>query len=164
MGHLQASLSGTFGPEFPGKAVVDKWLGTDTQLAPLDQTIVQQVTQLRSQMHLTPRQGWELALRAFEKIRQSLFRKALLPMLGTWLRGQWRRIIETERFRLSRPMLTVPTIETILKNEANDEAFIASLLLAGADAVGSPLASAYEQQLRSIAKREAQDTPRASGG
>jgi hypothetical protein len=164
MGHLQASLSGTFGPEFPGKAVVDKWLGTDTQLAPLDQTIVQQVTQLRSQMHLTPRQGWELALRAFEKIRQSLFRKALLPMLGTWLRGQWRRIIETERFRLSRPMLTVPTIETILKNEANDEAFIASLLLAGADAVGSPLASAYEQQLRSIAKREAQDTARASGG
>jgi hypothetical protein len=61
-------------------------------------------------------------------------------------------------------MLTVPTIETILKNEANDEAFIASLLLAAADAVGSPLASAYEQQLRSIAKREAPDNRRASGG
>jgi hypothetical protein len=61
-------------------------------------------------------------------------------------------------------MLTVPAIKTILTDEAKDEGFTASLLLATAEAVGSPLSSACEQQLRDIGKREPQGDPPASAG
>ena len=48
-------------------------------------------------------------------------------------------------------MLTVPGIEASLAQEANTDAFIASLLLATAEAVGSSLVGSYEQQLKGIA-------------
>lgn len=151
---LQANLRATFGSEFPGSAVVNKWQGLESQLPPLDQIVAEHVPLLRSGTHLAPCKVWEVGLRAFEKIRQSNFRKAMLPILGTWLRGQWRRIVNNESFRLSRPMVTVPAIEASLAQQSNDEAFVASLLLATAEAVGSSLAGPYEQQLRAIAQGE----------
>jgi hypothetical protein len=47
-------------------------------------------------------------------------------------------------------MQTVPAIEASLAGDRKDEAFVASLLLTSAEAVGSPLASAYERLLREI--------------
>jgi hypothetical protein len=149
---LLASLARTFGNDFPGKAVVEKWRGVDAPLQTLDKTVTELVTLMHSGAHLEPRKVWEIGLRAFEKIRHSNFRKALLPLLGNWLRGQWRRIIDQESFRMSRPMVTVPAIEASLARESYDEAFIASLLLSTAEAVGSPLAGAYEKLLKEISQ------------
>jgi hypothetical protein len=75
-----------------------------------------------------------------------------MPLLAAWLRAQWRRIIDNESFRLSRPMLTVPAIEASLAQGKDNEAFIASLLLSTVEAVGSPLAGAYEQHLKDVSR------------
>jgi hypothetical protein len=160
---LRVKLTSTFGVDFPGKAVLDKWQGVESQLDPLDATVVELTALLRSETHLEPRKIWDVGLRAFEKIRQSNFRRALVPILGTWLRGQWRRIVDNEGFRLSRPMLTVPGIEASLAQEADTDAFIASLLLATAEAVGSSLVGSYEQQLKGIVWGEKIGQPTRSG-
>jgi hypothetical protein len=150
---LLASLTRTFGNDFPGKAVVEKWRGADAPLQPLDKTVIELVTLMHTGTHLEPRKVWEIGLRIFERIRQSNFRKALIPLLGNWLRGQWRRIIDQESFRMSRPMVTVPAVEANLAQQANNnEAFIASLLLSTAEAVGSPLAGNYEKLLKEISR------------
>lgn len=105
---------------------------------------------MRSGAHLTPREVWGAGLRLFEKIRQSNFRSALVPLLANWLRGEWKRIIANETFRLSCPMQTVPAIEASLVGHRKNEASIALLLLTSAEAVGSPLAPEYEKLLREI--------------
>jgi hypothetical protein len=150
--NLLASLTRTFGNQFPGKAVVEKWRGVEAPLQPLDKTVTELVTLMRSGAHLEPRKVWEIGLRIFEKIRQSNFRKVLLPLLDNWLRGQWRRIIDQECFRMSRPIVTVPAIEASLAQEVNNEAFIASLLLSTAEGVGAPLAGAYDKLLKEISR------------
>jgi hypothetical protein len=98
-------------------------------LNPLDEAVTEAITVLRSAEYLAPRRLWEIGLRLFERIRQSNFRKLLVPLLESWLRHQWTRIIAKETFRLSRPMQTAPAIEASLAENERNESFIASLLL-----------------------------------
>jgi hypothetical protein len=147
---LQKEFAEVIGEDYPGKPIVDKWRGVDVPLAPLDKTVIEATTSLRSGTHLEPRKLWELGLRLFEKARQSGFRKTLIPLLANWLAQEWKRIIANETFRLTRPTQTVPAIEVSLAGGKEGEALIASLLLTGAEAVGSPLAAAYEKLLREI--------------
>jgi hypothetical protein len=51
-------------------------------------------------------------------------------------------------------MQTVPAIETSLAGGKKGEAFIASLLLTSAEAVGSPLAAEYETLLKELSGRD----------
>ena len=149
---LQRNLAQVAGNPFPGKVLVERWRGTGANVPPtsLDEIVIEGIAQLRSGEFLTPRQVWEIGLRYFAKVRQSQFGSALAPLLRDWLREQWKDIIANGSFRLSRPMQTVPAIEESLALDSKDEAFIASLLLTTAEAVGSPLAAAYETQLREI--------------
>jgi hypothetical protein len=117
-------------------------------LAPLDKAVSKAIALIRASTHLEPRRLWEVGLRLFEKVQQSNFRKALAPLLANWLREQWNRIIANETFRLSRPMQTVPAIEASLAKNKKSEAYIASLLLTSAEAVGSPLSTEYEKLLK----------------
>jgi hypothetical protein len=151
---LQKNLTEAVSENYPGKSIVDKWRGVDASLAPLDKTVTEGITLMRSDSHLEPRQLWGLGLRLFEKARQSNFRKAIVPVLAEWLRKQWKRIIANETFRLTRPMQTVPAIETSLAGGKKGEAFIASLLLTSAEAVGSPLAAEYETLLKELSGRD----------
>ena len=147
---LQKHFAEVIGGSYPGKTVVDKWCGVDVPLGPLDVTVTEAITLMRSDTHLEPRKLWEVGLRLFERARQSNFRKTLVPLLANWLVEAWNRIVANETFRLTRPMQTVPAIKAILAGNKKGDALIASLLLAGAEAVGSPLAAAYEKQLKEI--------------
>lgn len=147
---LDRTLASTLGEQFPGKSILESGRGSTKPLGPLDQAVADGLTLVRSGSHLEPRRMWEIALCFFEKIRQSGFRGALVPLLAAWLRGQWQRIVREESFRLSRPMQTVPVIEAELARETNDEGFVASLLLATSEAVGSPLGIEYMNSLRDL--------------
>jgi hypothetical protein len=149
---IQKSLTDIVGEDYPCKSIVDNWRRADVPLAPLDKAVNEAIAILRSDRYLTPRRLWEVGLRLYEKIRQSNFRQLLAPLLASWLRERWKRIIANETFRLSRPMQTVPAIEASLAETTKSEAFIASLLLATAEAVGSPLGTEYEELLREVAK------------
>jgi hypothetical protein len=107
--------------------------------------------QLRAGEHVEPRRIWEIGLRFFERARQSGFKGILVPLVATWMRTHWERVVEHESFRLSRPLISIPDIRGVLSAPGNDEAFVASLILTTAEAVGSPLASAYVELLRRIA-------------
>jgi hypothetical protein len=147
---LQKTFAEVIGENYPGKPILEKWCGVDVPLAPLDKTVTEAITLMRSGTHLEPRKLWEVGLRLFEKAGQSNFRKTLVPLLANWLAEQWKGIIANETFRLTRPMQTVPAIEASLAGSKKGEALIASLLLSGAEAVGSPLAAAYEKLLNEI--------------
>jgi tetratricopeptide (TPR) repeat protein len=147
---LQKNLAQIVGENYPGKPIVDKWCGVDVPLGPLEKTVTEAITLIRSGAHLEPRNLWEVGLRLFEKVRQSNFRKTLVPLLANWLVEEWKKIIANETFRLTRPMQTVPAIEASLAVSKRGEALIASLLLTAAEAVGSPLAAAYEKLLKEI--------------
>ncbi len=148
---LQKSLTEIVGDNYPAKTIIDKWPGVDVPLAALDKVVSEAIAGLRSDEYLAPRRIWEVGLRFFEKIRQSHFRELLAPLLASWLREQWKRIIANETFQLSRPMQTLPAIEANLAENNKNEAFIASLLLVTAEAVGSPLGTEYEKLLKEVA-------------
>ncbi|WP_298242044.1 hypothetical protein [uncultured Bradyrhizobium sp.] len=146
---LQSALQATFGTSFPGKAVFEKRDGNPN--GTLDMVVLSSMKQLRTGEHVEPRRIWEIGLRFFERARQSGFKGILVPLVATWMRIQWERIVEHESFRLSRPIISIPDIRSVLTKPGNDEAFAAALILRTAEAIGSPLAAAYIELLRGIA-------------
>jgi hypothetical protein len=146
---LQSALQATFGTSFPGKAAFEK--REDNPNDSLDLVVLSAMKQLRTGEHVEPRRIWEIGLRFFERARQSGFKGILVPFVATWMRTHWERVVEHESFRLSRPLISIPDIRGVISTPGNDEAFVASLILTTAEAVGSPLASAYVELLRGIA-------------
>lgn len=155
---LHAALIATLGSDFPGKTAFER-RGDDPD-HPLESTVRRAVAVLRAGGHVEPRGLWEMALRLFERVRQSGFKSSLVPMVARWIRARWRTVIDEESFRLSHPMINVPPLEALLATAENDDAFVAAFLLAAADAVGSPLSVDYMKLLRELAKR----APRAVDG
>jgi hypothetical protein len=148
---LEGELKAKWGKGFPGSAVFDQWKGTQSKLGPLDQVSTKVLLLLSKGGHLEPFRIWEIGLALFQKAGQSNFKRLLMPVLAEWIRAHWVRIISEERFRLLRPMSSVPGVEAALGLTSNDERFIAALSLAGSDAVGGRLASTYRDDLVRIA-------------
>ena len=147
---LKRRITDELGNAFPGSSIFDVLeVATPPERNSTDAAAVM-IRALRAGEHLVPLQVWEVGLRLFEKARLSNFTKILVPVIAAWLRTQWARIISNESFRLQHPMLTVPKVEAALKNKNNDERFIAALCLAGADAVGAPLATDFRQLLQGL--------------
>ena len=152
MTELETALHGRFTGPFPGKPVFDHWNEKPASLAELDQTVVTIIKALLQNEHLEPSHFWMAGLRVFEWINQSNFKLFLTLRLAAWLRAGWKRIVTAEAFRLSSPRQTVPSIEEVLTIAADDRSFIAKLLLATAEAVGSSLGQDYREHLEAIAE------------
>jgi hypothetical protein len=151
---LRAALEATLGADFPGRAAFEN--RGDDPANPLDSAVLTALATLRSAAHVEPRALWEMGLRLFERARQSGFKGNLVPLVARWMRARWRAVIENESFRLTRPMVAVPALESLLATQQNDEAFVASFLRESADAVGSPLSVEYMKVLRDLSGREPQ--------
>jgi hypothetical protein len=147
---LRSRLTDELGSAFPGSFIYDVLEAAQSPERNLDQAAAVMIRALRAGEHLVPLQVWEVGLRLFEKARQSNFTKIMVPILAAWLRAQWSRIISHESFRLPHPLVTVPKVETTLKNKKDDERFIAALCLTGAEAVGAPLAADFRRLLQGI--------------
>lgn len=147
---LEQGLKAKLGSGYLGEDVFKRRRGEADALGELDRVVLDLIKAVRAHAHIDPRDRWGIALRLFEKARHSNFKKSLIPRIAEWFRSVMRRIISEESFRLSRPMQIVPELEAVLANGANDEGFVASLLLAAADAVSAPLALAYREQLEKL--------------
>ena len=152
MTELKTALHGRFTGPFPGKPVFDHWNKKPASLAKLDQTVVTIIKALLQNEYLEPSYFWMAGLRVFEWINQSNFELFLTLRLAAWLRAGWKRIVTAEAFRLSSPRQTVPSIEEVLTIATDDRSFVAKLLLATAEAVGSPLRLSYREHLEAIAE------------
>ena len=150
MTELETVLYGRFAGSFPGKPVFDHWNEKSALLAELDQTVVSIIKALLRNEPVEPYAFWMAGLRLFEWISQSNFKLFLIPRLAAWQRAGWQRISTAEAFRLSSPRQTVPSIEEVLTIAADDRSFVAKLILATSEAVGSPLGPAYRDFLKAI--------------
>ena len=148
LSELQSSLRSSFGKTYPGKTLFETD-GSDSQQ--LNRIILRMLQRLDEPAHIEPQTFWLIGLRFFEHIGQSGFKAELDPLLARWLREGWTRIVRDETFRLTRPAQTVLPISAILANPNNDRPFLAALLLAASEAVGSPLSAEYSEKLRGIA-------------
>lgn len=148
---LYETLKREVSSSFPGQSVFDQFQGRDALEGELDRIVADLIAKYLQDEELSPNEFWMAGLRFFEWANQSLFKDLLLPHLAAWQRKGWRQITHEERFRLSTPSLTVPRIEDVLNVSDDDERFLASLILATADAVGSPLGREYREMLDRMA-------------
>ena len=148
---LATSLADRFGASFPGKALFDHWAGNTGSLGQLDQRVLTVIKEILRAEHVKPDRFCLAGIILFQRIDQSNFKGFLTDQLATWQRSGWKRILNTESFRLLRPRHTVPRIEEVLKIPTNGRSFLAKLFLATAEAVGCPL-GLYGNTLRDIAE------------
>ena len=148
---LNETLKKEVSDSFPGQSVFDQFQGRGALEGELERTVVDIIAKYLEDDLLSPNEFWIAGLRFFEWANQSLFKDLLLPHIAAWQRKGWRRLTLKERFRLSAPILTVPSIEDVLNCPDDNGRFLASLILATADAVGSPLGREYREMLDRIA-------------
>lgn len=150
---LETVLKTHYGLDFPGARAVALCRYGRAIDNPLDDAVGHIIQARLDGEAFDPKDVWNAGLRLLEKIRRSNFVQELSVMLAKWLRQQWRDILKDQRFNLSYPRVCVPPIEAALDVNLNDQAFVASLLLAAAGAVDLELEPAYREHLEAIATR-----------
>ena len=149
---LKDALDERFSGFYPGRLVFEQLQGGGGLEGELDRTVASLIEAYSVDSRMSPDQFWIAGLRFFEWASQSLFKDLLVPHLAAWQRSGWRRVTQKERFRLFAPTLTVPRIEEILNYRQNNEQFLAGLILATSEAVGSTLGREYREKLDGMAK------------
>lgn len=150
---LETELTNHYGLDFPGaRALALCRHGRETENA-LDDAAGRIIQARLDGQTFDPKDVWNAGLRLLEKVRKSNFVQELSVILAKWQREQWQQILKEQRFNLSYPRVSVPPIEAALEVNLNDQAFVASLLLAAAAAVDIELDPAYQEHLTVVASR-----------
>ena len=152
--NLELNLINTFPDAFPGQTIFEQLTGKAGIKNELDKIVAHIIRTLSSDNHPLPSFFWFSGLRFFEWINQTSLNSFLLPRLCIWQRSGWLRIISKERFRLSTPLQTVPTIQEALTIPENNRSFAANLLVTSSHAVGSSLESGYLASLKAMVTEE----------
>lgn len=150
---LHGRLTAQLGPDYPGSSAIGHCLQVIDPIVSLDDAVGQHMKALLDQKALDPKDIWNAGLRVLQRARSSNFVQELLPVLAKWLRESWSLVIRQQRFNLTRPRTNVPEIEEALEDPVNDQAFVATLLLASTDATGMEIEAEYRTQLATLARR-----------
>jgi hypothetical protein len=100
-----------------------------------------------------PKDTWNAGIRYLEKMRGSNFVVELTEPLAKWVRKEWTEILAQQKTALKDPELTIDPIKEALKEERNDQSFIAATLLAAMPAVDMELDEDYMGLVKSVARR-----------
>lgn len=132
---LRDCLRANFGDSYPGHRVVEDITPGSTDM---DGRMMKCLRACTVSPMPRPEPIWAASFESLVWVTQSVLVKSVIeaPLAG-WLRDQWRRILETQRFALRNPRTTIPRIEEALRSNKNGTAFAATLVLATADAVRS---------------------------
>ena len=154
VGQLREALSTKLGQGYPGRHVLETWGSSTTTPKNIDDQVARYLPDCLSTRNPPPALLFPAGLFFLLWSTQSSFRPALLPDLACWLRGQWQRVLRTQRFALSAPQTTVPPIEEVLgRNDLKDEQFAARLTLLAADAIlRDSLPRSTREQLSQLAR------------
>jgi hypothetical protein len=151
---LESALLQQFGEAFPGAEALGVCLKGNAAGDPLDEAIGPFIKAMLEEKALDPRDVWNMGLRLLEKVRKSNFVQELMVILAKWHRDRWTQIITQQLFNLTRPRATVPPIEDVLRDDRNDQCFIACLLIASTGAVDLELDETYRAHLQNLAQRD----------
>lgn len=150
---LHGQLTKEMGPIYPGSSAIAHCMQVIDPIVTLDDAVGQRLKAMLEGRALDPKDIWNSGLRLLQRLRASNFVQELAPLLARWLREKWSAAIAAQRFNLTRPRENVPVIEAALANPADDQAFVARLLLASADATGMEIEAECRTQLEAIARR-----------
>lgn len=150
---LHGRLTAKLGPSYPGSSAVAHCMQVIDPVVTLDDAVGQHLKAMLDGKALDPKDTWNTGLRLLQRARSSNFVQELVPVLARWLRETWSLVIRQQRFNLTRPQANVPEIEEALEDQANDQAFIAALLLASSDATGMEIETEYRVRLAELARR-----------
>jgi hypothetical protein len=148
---LHGLLRKQMGQIYPGSSAIAHCLQVIDPIVTLDDAVGQRLKAMLEGKALDPKDIWNSGLRLLQRIRSSNFVQELVPILAAWLRHKWSAAVREQRFNLTRPRDNVPLIEAALANSANDQAFIAALLLASAEAAALEIEAECRRQLETIA-------------
>jgi hypothetical protein len=99
-----------------------------------------------------PRAHFLAGVRFFQYAVQSQFKGQLVPTIAAWQRGAWKKIVDTERFLLTRPQQTVPAINDVLSTVGQDQRMLARLLIAASGAVGIAMPEDMQKEFARLAR------------
>ncbi|MEW6437414.1 MAG: hypothetical protein AB1508_09660 [Pseudomonadota bacterium] len=148
---LQETLDTELGEGFPGHLLFEYYNDGIEDIPQLARTVLDIIKLLNGRAYLEPLEFWMSGLRFFEQIIRSKFEPLLTRALAEWMAAGWRRIIDTETFRLITPTRTIPAVEAVLIDWTASKQFVARLTLAASAAVGARLNPAYRIQLEAMA-------------
>ena len=148
---VRDSLTDTLGHDFPGQSLFDEWTSLDIGRPNLDDEVAAILAYCSESDRPPPDKLFLFGVRFLDWIVQSSFKPFVVRDLGPWLRDQWRRVLQTQRFLLVSPATSVPAIQDVLQSRAKGEQFAARLALATADAVRANLAGGLREHLVALA-------------
>lgn len=150
---LAATLDQHFGRGVMGGAIFSRASsgGDRPPSASFEDALVDSVMTFRRGFHATPLEYCVAGLRFFQQAHRSSFRASLVPIVATWQRDAWTRIVSSGRFQLFQPQRTVSAIEASLSSKLNNERFLCSLIFAAADACKVEIPHDVRAQLEKMA-------------
>jgi hypothetical protein len=133
---LAAILDSKIGPGIIGGEIFSRASpgGDKLPAGTFEEVLVDSVMAFGVAAHPVPREYCLAGVRFLQQAQRSNFKTTMVAAIAEWQRHAWRRIVDSETFRLSRPQRTVPAIEHALSLPLNNESFLCSLLLATVDA------------------------------
>ena len=139
---LDKILTERFGIIYPGSSALYHCNQTIDPIVTLDDAVGQVLKSLLESCVFVPQELWNAGLRLLQRIRSSNFERELTPILATWLCAQWQAVIAPR------------DSAAIFDEERRDQAFIATLMLAAAEAVDDlAIDPEYLSQLARLAQR-----------
>jgi hypothetical protein len=102
-------------------------------------------------IHATPKDYCLAGVRFYQQAQRSRFKSELVPIIASWQRSVWSRIVVSETFRLIMPLRSTPALQKVLSFESDCESFLCLLLLSGSEATGVKLPRELRADFNSLA-------------
>jgi hypothetical protein len=150
---VEKGLTEKYGENYPGSFALWHFRQDCEKPETLDDHIGMIGRALIEDKPFEPKDTWNAGLRYLEKMRGSNFVVELTVPLATWVRNEWKEVLAQQKASLKDPELTIDAIKEALKEERNDQSFIAALLLAAMPAVDMELDEDYMGLVKSVARR-----------
>ena len=148
---LRDGLTARLEHSYPGKFLFDNWNSLDADAGDLDDEVAVILALCLDSDRPPPGLLFRAGLRLLDWITQSVFKPVLISQLTPWLKHQWLRVLQTQRFLLFAPASTVPAIEDVLQSHSTGERFAARLILVTAAGVQARLGGELRERLSQMA-------------
>jgi hypothetical protein len=149
---LDRLLTERFGIIYPGSSALYHCNQIIDPIVTLDDAVGQVVKPLLEGADFAPKEIWNAGLRLLQRLRSSNFERVLTPLVAAWLRMEWTRALG-QPSSLQQAQATIPRIKACLAESFADQAFIAALLVASAEAIDRAVEPEYLTQLAKLAQR-----------
>ncbi|ODS01056.1 hypothetical protein AUC68_11755 [Methyloceanibacter methanicus] len=154
---IEAGLKNDMGDEFPGSFALRHFRNPVAAPITLEDFVGASAKKLlEGDIPPPPKRAsecWETGLRFLELARGSNFKNEIMYPLALWTRDVWTWASTDGLAFLAHIEDSQPILTEALKEERNDEPFIANMLQLGAPAVEIELDEDVEGMLRSLARR-----------